>query len=365
MKISQEMLDLFFTDNKKSLYFSNLKIIRGMLFFLMIFISMFSFASFHLLENQFRVNRLLIIFLTVFIFYLSIYILIIKLIKHNINIEFLNVIINYTIILTLLASIIIIAIFIAPITTRPTFFLLINVLTPSMFILSRKEIISINLVTSCVFLLLSYLFRQDAFIDDSYIAIGSIVIGLPYNLLFYRIKMEDAYIKKLYYLQAYQDTLSDLPNRRAFLAKIQTSLNNFNDNTLLFAILDLDNFKNINDKYGHTFGDYIIKEYSLRLRNFSDENQIFVSRIGGDEFILFGLNYPEKKAKELLQEIVDRTRLFSFNNDVKISISIGSFFTRNPKKYVFDEIFNIADESLYKVKTTTKNNYEIIIDKTD
>ncbi|SIT66079.1 sensor domain-containing phosphodiesterase [Edaphobacillus lindanitolerans] len=103
---------------------------------------------------------------------------------------------------------------------------------------------------------------------------------------------------------AYYDNLTDLPNRLLLRDRLDNALTNaeLNDEKLAVLFLDLDRFKLINDTFGHSFGDLLLKEVAIRLSKSIPDNGI-VSRQGGDEFMIILLDV---KAKEEVIQVVDR-----------------------------------------------------------
>lgn len=155
---------------------------------------------------------------------------------------------------------------------------------------------------------------------------------------------------------AYNDDLTNLPNRRSFLEKLEESISK--DQSGAVMLLDLDNFKEINDTLGHTYGDKVLITVAQSLIDIKDE-KVFVSRFGGDEFLvliegendIFIIeNYVNKLTNIFKNEfIID-------DNKIHIGCSIG--VTRYPfdSNEVNQLIIN-ADLAMYKVKNIGKNNY--------
>ncbi len=134
-------------------------------------------------------------------------------------------------------------------------------------------------------------------------------------------------------------------------------------------IVDIDNFKAINDNLGHYFGDEVLKEISLNLRQ-SFRNQDIVARIGGDEFTVFMSNISsreilEEKAAKIM-EAFSRTYSGEYKN-YSISGSVGvAIFPEAGNNYV--DLYKSADKALYEAKMLGKNRYvfydESLIDGT-
>ena len=101
-----------------------------------------------------------------------------------------------------------------------------------------------------------------------------------FNNMFHRLQKSDEIIVTL----EYYDTLTGLPNRKKLLEDVRDLLEKEEENFAFFFI-DLDNFKSINDNFGHQAGDKVLAEAAERLKSNTRTKDI-VSRIGGDEFIV-------------------------------------------------------------------------------
>lgn len=155
--------------------------------------------------------------------------------------------------------------------------------------------------------------------------------------------------------KARQDTMTDLLNREAFEEQVQECLDH-NQGGYLF-LLDLDDFKNINDIYGHAAGDESIRKVGSILRNSFRINDI-VGRYGGDEFYAFALgNLPEEiisKRAAGLTESVSRIRLQNAE-ELHITCSIG--IVKCQEGSLFADCLKKADKVMYEAKRQGKNSW--------
>ncbi len=155
-----------------------------------------------------------------------------------------------------------------------------------------------------------------------------------------------------------RDSLTGLLNRRGIEKYISEHLEKLIDSTLF--IIDIDNFKAINDTMGHTYGDKVLQEIATIIKeHFTEED--FVSRMGGDEFVVLMTNNINEEYIIQIASDLCRTLEKSYNkNDhvVKISTSIGICTTRK-SVISLNELYEFADIALYKSKERGKNTYTI------
>ena len=158
---------------------------------------------------------------------------------------------------------------------------------------------------------------------------------------------------------AHHDALTDLPNRVLLRQRLAESLAALEvGNQLAVFYLDLDNFKNVNDTFGHQFGDALLKCVADRLRERVDAN-VTVARFGGDEFaiILSGLA-KSGDAAFLAQNIGEAVRApydlfgYAIRTDTSIGIAVGPDDGNDP-----DELLKKADMALYRAKTDGRGTY--------
>ena len=127
----------------------------------------------------------------------------------------------------------------------------------------------------------------------------------------------------------------------------------------MFAIVDVDDFKRVNDTYGHAMGDELLKLVAGVLRVVCREGDV-VGRIGGDEFVAFmaGAVPSEQRLKARIELCKEQVRVGSaaIGIDPPITLSIG-VVSAPAENCVYEDIFNRADALLYDVKRTGKDSY--------
>ena len=129
--------------------------------------------------------------------------------------------------------------------------------------------------------------------------------------------------------------------------------------------VDGDNFKDINDHFGHEVGDEFLHQFGCALKSSVRSNDLVV-RIGGDEFaiVLTGLVKDEQTRDQQVKQIIERiketleTGWVISNQQFSPTSSIGvSFYPDHGTK--LEELLHLADRALYDVKSLSKNNYKI------
>lgn len=168
--------------------------------------------------------------------------------------------------------------------------------------------------------------------------------------------------KETLILNASLDPLTKLLNKQSTQQKILEYLESSeNGSPGALIVIDIDNFKTINDTLGHLFGDAIIKEIALRLRVLFRSTDI-IGRIGGDEFVVFMKDvYSNEIIFEKAKLLCERIEASYENESIGISASVGIAIT-SQKMNNFKELFKAADTALYFAKSQGKNQYRMYND---
>lgn len=176
------------------------------------------------------------------------------------------------------------------------------------------------------------------------------------------VKAINKYTNDLEYYAAH-DPLTNLFNQRVFIDFLEYEIKRAEAHNYEFAlmVIDCDNFKPINDKYGHTFGDLFLQEFSRILAE-SKRNEDILSRYGGDEFTLIlpecGLEGALAVAHKLAKAVESFKLLTTDGNYAGVTISIGiSIYPEHAKTQ--KELFLIADGMMYKAKEDGKNSIRV------
>lgn len=158
-------------------------------------------------------------------------------------------------------------------------------------------------------------------------------------------------------IQSRTDPLTRLPNRQAYNEKLEAAFTHFkaNGDLLAVAVVDIDHFKSINDRFGHAAGDKTLQVVSKFLKqSLSDKD--FIARWGGEEFVML---LPQAKMVDIDKKLNEvKTKLaampFKFKQEkVKITASFGA--TSFDDNDTTETVFERADEYLYKAKRNGRN----------
>ena len=162
-------------------------------------------------------------------------------------------------------------------------------------------------------------------------------------------------INQLEYFANY-DVMTNIYNRRKFF-NLATSRFINSKNNLYAVMLDIDNFKNINDSYGHSMGDIVIKMIASTIEENLDDEMI-LGRIGGEEFAIIcnanSKGYVFDKIDNIRKIIEQLNFKANDNTNIKCTISIG-IAKYNENIASIDHLLQIADEALYEAKETGRN----------
>ena len=153
------------------------------------------------------------------------------------------------------------------------------------------------------------------------------------------------------------DQLTGLLNRSGFRQAVKDAVAARPGQGVLI-IMDLDNFKQINDKYGHPEGDVALKSFARQLEEFFNRNGDITARFGGDEFAVFvGRPLTDAAANGMLHKFVDRARE-TFETEYPgegLSVSAGAAFV--PENAAVEELYRQTDAALYEAKRKGKNSF--------
>lgn len=159
-----------------------------------------------------------------------------------------------------------------------------------------------------------------------------------------------------------QDALTGLWNRAYTEETVNKLISEGVSGALM--MIDMDNFKAINDNYGHIAGDRTLKMFADTLRKYSSEDDV-LCRIGGDEFVVFARDLTSKseignRASDIISDLCSKLEECKFETNSSVSIGIA----QTPEDGTeFNKLYNAADKALYYVKQNGKNSYHFFSDR--
>lgn len=162
--------------------------------------------------------------------------------------------------------------------------------------------------------------------------------------------------------QALIDPLTNSYNRRAYEQRLKEEFQRYQryEQSFSLLLLDVDNFKNVNDRYGHSAGDLCLREVIQRVRSLLRVPD-FLARFGGDEMVVIlpGTGREEMKVvAEKIHSTIERTRFFYQGKQIPIRVSVGGTQIEGEDRSGTD-VFNRADKALYAAKSAGRNNVTV------
>ncbi|USE03839.1 EAL domain-containing protein [Vibrio sp. SCSIO 43133] len=169
---------------------------------------------------------------------------------------------------------------------------------------------------------------------------------------------------------AYHDALTELPNRTRFIQHLQSTIKSYPATSFSVLFLDLDEFKVVNDNYGHDSGDFLLirlaEKLSLCARDITNDHPLtMISRIGGDEFLML---IPHLKTTEDVDAVIKkifvavRSPILMENEELVVGGSIGvARYPYNGK--TSEDLIKNADIAMYRAKADGKNTHKVFTPK--
>lgn len=206
------------------------------------------------------------------------------------------------------------------------------------------QILTLFLVVICaVFLGLAYLFSR---------GVGNLFEDYRKTQNAQQEKLER--LNSILKIKANTDALTQIHNRAFFNAQVEKEISRSNryQKKLGFILFDIDDFKQINDRFGHLSGDQILKEISDLCRKNIRTSDVF-ARWGGEEFVILVPEDSGQAAFTLSEKLRHLIETHEFSSEISITCSFG--VTDYKSRETIEDLMNRADKALYKSKQTGKN----------
>ncbi len=221
-----------------------------------------------------------------------------------------------------------------------------------------KNLYPILILSTIIFLIISFIF---------YILFVKPIQRINSKILKSKLKEDNFLLEELNYLDdtfisqfkkvkalSYTDELTQINNRKSFNKRISESISLYNRYKTPFSILmyDIDDFKKVNDTYGHSVGDKVLIEMTNLVKNLIREND-YIFRVGGEEFVIILSDTNIDESQSVAEKICKEVSELEIIENEKITISIGLIEVKNGDTE--DSIFKRVDSLLYFSKLNGKN----------
>ncbi len=199
--------------------------------------------------------------------------------------------------------------------------------------------------------------QKEALRDLDRIMLIMVAVSSAACLLLVLVTFRSAKQMALMGIRVRTDPLTGLLNRSGFRQAVKDAVAARPGQGMLI-MMDLDNFKQINDKYGHPEEDVALKSFARQLEEFFNRNGDITARFGGDEFAVFvGRRLTFAEASGMLGKFVNRVQeTFAAQYPGEgLSVSAGAIFV--PEKTAAEELYRLTDAALYEAKRNGKNRF--------
>ncbi|MCW9025545.1 MAG: diguanylate cyclase [Gammaproteobacteria bacterium] len=184
------------------------------------------------------------------------------------------------------------------------------------------------------------------------------ILAEAFNIMADKVKARTRDFEKM----SMQDSLTGIANRRKFFQDLRREINRATRNKLNLSILliDIDNFKNFNDMYGHLVGDECLRKVALTLHHMVKRPDDLVARYGGEEFAIILPDTSDEgtiKIAEKCRAAIEEMQVVHSASTVSevVTISIGGINMVPDGSLAQNEIIQMADEALYQAKQNGRN----------
>lgn len=220
----------------------------------------------------------------------------------------------------------------------------------------RQTVLLVVLEEVCYLLAAFFLKQPDVFFIDFFSCVLAFFMAVYIAWALSKYRFRENHVRSKLRKMGMMDLLTELYNKVSTHDLCQDYIDKKGQEACALLILDFDNFKTVNDSFGHQFGDDVLRAFSAILRKEAGDEHI-AGRIGGDEFLLFLKNCGSvREAVDRGQRILDKTEIIQLEGqgDMLFSCSIGVDFAAPGVTRSYNEMFARADEALYQVKENGK-----------
>lgn len=183
--------------------------------------------------------------------------------------------------------------------------------------------------------------------DWIYFITHAVFVGGPFVLFFFVVMMFQVRLQRQLSLSSRKDWLTGLNNRRAFFEIAERRIRQFPKGVLL--VLDADNFKQINDRFGHQAGDDCLRSIAYLLQRNLRAGDV-VGRIGGEEFAILLANTTLDQARVIGERLTRPIPFHAGPNDLHATVTLSAGAAITSADTPIERLFIEADRALYQAK---------------
>ncbi len=247
--------------------------------------------------------------------------------------------------------------------SRPASFMpMIYIVLPTLFIIPQRYIYTMLSVTELLYLIMGNRFKIPEVAQyDIFNSIVGFVFSVVIIQIILNLRLKDYRLRQRYQDLSTRDALSGMLNKEFFREAVDDYLGAKGMRSPhAMCIVDMDDFKLINDNYGHSMGDKLL-QLEGRILSETFRSTDILGRFGGDEYVVFIKDTADRKVlgekADLIQTKLQQRAAEELS--LEASCSIG-FVTADAGKHSYDELFEFADRALYQAKNSGKKTYRIV-----
>lgn len=203
--------------------------------------------------------------------------------------------------------------------------------------------------------LVAYYLKPLLALDDTINCLIAAVLGCYLGNTLMRVRLESFEARRLLVIEKETDELTGLPNRRKLFETLMMIQGSDAEKPTGIMMLDIDHFKDFNDKYGHISGDRCLRLFAEVLTNFTKAFRLHFYRYGGEEFVAIAYGYDQDdlfSIAESLRVAVQRAEMEGYSTTVSIGVAYcGEEQVRN-----YEKVLERADNAAYAAKRSGRNN---------
>jgi diguanylate cyclase (GGDEF)-like protein len=244
-----------------------------------------------------------------------------------------------------------------------TFFHIIIVVLPAMLVLPFSQIFTVTTGMEALYVVLLWVGKEPVFaLTDTYSSIVGFICSCIVMITVSNLRAREGLSKYRYIRQGTIDPLTQCLNRAESEIRIRDyfSARVVGQPPCALLMFDIDDFKNVNDKYGHQSGDLALAKFGSVLSN-RFRSADLVGRIGGDEFMVLLTDVrDEASLREVIERILsDISSISGLPDDLKLSSSLGAAMLTGTASY--EDMYRSADQAMYDAKRRAAGTYIITV----